>query len=189
MGFLKEDELLNIGFAEVGTNVFISDKVSIYNPGSIRIGSNVRIDDFCMLSAGEGGIDIGNYIHISAYACLMGKANIKLNDFVAISIKASVLSSTSDFSGDFLPKYKEIASPKGGEDLGKTISKPIVFETHTGLGAHSVVMPGVTVSIGSVVGAMSVVYEDLNSWGIYVGNPARFIKKRSTKAYDMLSGA
>lgn len=188
MGFLTEDELNKIGFAKLGTNVFISNKVSIYNPGKIRIGSNVRIDDFCILSAGEGGIDIGNYVHISCYACLIGKANIRLHDYVAISVKASILSNTNDYSGDFLPTYKEIEVPKSAENLVKTISEPVVLETHTGLGAHSVVMPGVTVSIGTAIGAMSVVYEDLNSWGIYVGNPARFVKKRSDKAYKILSG-
>ena len=187
MGFLTEDELSKIGFAKLGRNVFISDKASIHNPAKIRIGSNVRIDDFSVLSAGEGGIDIGSYVHISCYACLIGKANIKLHDFVVISIKASVLSNTNDFSGDSLPKYKEIEVPKGAENLVKTTSEPVVFETHTGLGAHSVVMPGVTISMGTAVGAMSVVYEDLNSWGIYVGNPARFIKKRNDKAYKILS--
>ena len=188
MGFLSEEELKKVGFAELGTNVFISDKVSIYNPEKISIGSNVRIDDFCILSAGEGGIEIGNYVHISCYACLIGKALIKLHDFVAISIKASILSNTNDFSGEFLPAYKEIEIPKNAKDLTRVISKPVIFETHTGLGAHSVVMPGVTISIGSVVGAMSVVYEDLNPWGIYAGNPARFLKRRSDKAYKILMG-
>src|SRR5690606_33100009 len=111
MGFLTAEELKKIGFADLGSNVFISNKVSIYNPGKIRIGSNVRIDDFCILSAGEGGIDIGNYVHISCYACLIGKANIKLHDYVAVSIKASIFSNTNDFSGDFLPTYKEIEIP------------------------------------------------------------------------------
>jgi len=188
MGFLTAEELKKIGFADLGSNVFISNKVSIYNPGKIRIGSNVRIDDFCILSAGEGGIDIGNYVHISCYACLIGKANIKLHDYVAVSIKASIFSNTNDFSGDFLPTYKEIEIPSMAENLVKTISEPVVLETHTGLGAHSIVMPGVTVKIGTAIGAMSVVYEDLNSWGIYVGNPARFVKKRSDKAYKILSG-
>lgn len=187
MGFLSSEELKKIGFESLGDNTYISDKVSIYNPGKIKIGSNVRIDDFCILSAGEGGIEIGNYVHISCFACLIGKAKIKLHDYVAISIKASILSNTNDFSGDFLPVYKEIKVPKDVEKLTQVISKPVIFETHTGLGAHSIVMPGVTIGIGTAIGAMSVVYESLNPWGIYAGNPVRFLKRRSDKAYKILS--
>ena len=66
--FLNETELKKIGFKKVGKNVSISDKCSIYNAKNIEIGSNVRIDDFVILSAGEGGIKIGSHIHIACYA-------------------------------------------------------------------------------------------------------------------------
>ena len=62
MGFLNQEQLLNIGFFSFGNNVLISDKVSIYNPSKIKIGNNVRIDDYCVLSAGAGGIEIGDYV-------------------------------------------------------------------------------------------------------------------------------
>ena len=103
MAYLSEAELKKIGFASLGKEVFISDKVSIYNASKISIGSYVRIDDFCLLSAGEEGIDIGNYVHISCYACLLGKSKITIHDFVSISIKATILSSNSDFSGQTIP--------------------------------------------------------------------------------------
>lgn len=185
MGYLSQEELSKIGFASFGKEVYISDKVSIYNPSKISIGSYVRIDDFCLLSAGEDGIEIGNYVHISCYACLLGNAKITIHDFVAISIKATILSSTSDYSGDTLPSLKKFETESDvREDLTSVISKPVVLETHTGIGANSVVMPGVTVGKGSAIGAQSVVYENVNEWGIYLGNPIRFLKKRSQAAYD-----
>lgn len=187
MAYLSQKELELIGFAKVGDHVRISDKASIYNPSKISLGSFVRIDDFVLLSAGEEGIEIGSYIHIACYATLLGQAKITLRDFVSISIKSTILSSTSDFSGEFLPSSSEFI-----DDLNKlnetpiaiAISKPVIFETHSGLGAHSIVMPGVKVGKGTVIGAMSVVYQDLNPWGIYMGNPVRFIKKRSDHAYQ-----
>ena len=69
--FYTKKELKKIGFKSVGSNVSISNKTSIYNPQNITIGNNVRIDDFCFLSAGIGGIQIGNYIHISIYSNYM----------------------------------------------------------------------------------------------------------------------
>ena len=183
MAYLSQDELQKIGFASVGEQVFISDKVSIHNPSKIAIGSFVRIDDFCLLSASDEGIEIGSYVHISCYVCILGKSKITIKDFVAVSIKATILSSTSDFSGETLPLFQGFELDKKSDDLLSVYSKPVVLETHTGIGAHSIVMPGVTVGKGSAIGAQSVVYENVNEWGIYIGNPVRFVKKRSDAAY------
>lgn len=189
MAYLSVEELNKIGFASIGNQVYISDKASIYNPGKISIGSYVRIDDFAMLSAGEGGIEIGSFIHISCYACLIGKSKITLHDFVGISIKATILSSNSDFSGRTLPDLGtfEFDVDVKEKDLLSVTNEPVVLETHVGLGAHTVVLPGVTIGQGTVVGAQSVVYEPLNPWGIYNGNPARFIKKRDQEAFNRIN--
>lgn len=186
MAYLSPEEVEAIGFAQVGHDVFISDKASFHNAGKISLGSFVRIDDFCLLSAGDGGIEIGDYVHISCYACLIGKGLIKLNDYVLISIKATILSSNSDFSGQFAPALKEFDTLD--KSFATVFCEAVIFETHTGLGAHSVVLPGVTVGEGTAIGAQSVVYQNLNPWGIYVGNPARFVKKRSKHVYEILQG-
>lgn len=183
MAYLSQDEIKKIGFASVGTEVYISDKASIYNASKIILGSYVRIDDFCLLSAGPEGIEIGNYVHISCYVCLIGRSKITIHDFVSVSIKATILSSNSDFSGETLPSLQEFQVDDSNKGLLSVISMPVVLETHTGIGAHSVILPGVTVGKGSVIGAHSVVYESVNQWGIYFGNPVRFIKKRSDVAY------
>ncbi len=186
MAYHSREELNKMGFASLGKDVYISDKASIYNASKISIGSYVRIDDFCLLSAGDEGIEIGSYVHISCYACLIGQSKITVKDFVAISIKATILSSTSDFSGDTLPKLQGYLDDTIDEDLFSVISKPVTLETHTGIGAHTIVFPGVTVGKGSAIGAQSSVYEDVNEWGIYFGNPVRFIKKRSEVAYNKM---
>jgi galactoside O-acetyltransferase len=50
---LSTEKLEALGFKSLGENIMISDKVSIYNSDNIQIGSNVRLDDFCILSAGK----------------------------------------------------------------------------------------------------------------------------------------
>ena len=67
--FLSNNELQKIGFKSLGTNVLISNKVSIYGAEFISIGDNVRIDDFCILS---GKITFGNNIHIGAGSVVIG---------------------------------------------------------------------------------------------------------------------
>jgi len=45
--FFAADELKAFGFSDVGNNIQISRKCSFYGISG-RIGSNVRIDDFCI---------------------------------------------------------------------------------------------------------------------------------------------
>ena len=69
-------------FKAIGKDVLISRYARIYSMKDIEIGSNVRIDDFCLLS---GRVKIGSHVHISAYASLCGgNAGIVLEDFVNI---------------------------------------------------------------------------------------------------------
>ena len=53
MAYLDEIQLKEMGFKSVGENVKISDKASFYGCDNISIGNNVRIDDFCVFSAGS----------------------------------------------------------------------------------------------------------------------------------------
>jgi galactoside O-acetyltransferase len=64
MAMLGATQIEAMGFASVGENVRISDRASFYGSNRIHIGNNVRIDDFCVLAAGIGGINIGNFVHI-----------------------------------------------------------------------------------------------------------------------------
>ena len=64
--FYSQKELNKIKFKHLGKNVLISDKAAIYNCEKISIGDNVRIDDFCIISAGVGGINFENNISSGA---------------------------------------------------------------------------------------------------------------------------
>ena len=81
MGVLTRAQIDAMGFKSVGANVNLSDRASFYNCPNISIGDNVRIDDFCVLSAGAGGIALGNFIHIAVYTSLIGAEAITLADF------------------------------------------------------------------------------------------------------------
>lgn len=69
---LGRTALETMGFAALGQNVVISDRASVYNSGRISIGSDVRVDDFCVLSAGKAGISGGDHVHIAAFCSLVG---------------------------------------------------------------------------------------------------------------------
>src|SRR5690554_6180070 len=102
MGYLNQSELSKMGLKSLGNNVQISKKASIYNPTQISIGNNVRIDDFAVISAGEHGIRLGDYVHIANFCGLVGNAEIWMDDFSGLSSRVFIYSSSDDYSGTAL---------------------------------------------------------------------------------------
>src|SRR5262245_21415473 len=172
MGTLSVDQLTRLGLGAIGRDVAISDRSPIYGAGSISIGSHVRIDDFAILTAHQPVV-IGSYVHISAFAFLSGSHGIVIEDFVNISPRATLLSANDDFSGQGLP------GPLVPDALRNVTEGRIHLGRYSMVGAHSIVLPGVTLGEGAVVGALSLVKESLAPWGIYGGVPARLIRPRA----------
>jgi galactoside O-acetyltransferase len=179
--FLSKEELQKIGFKSLGDNVLISDKCSIYNAKNIEIGSNVRIDDFCILSAGEGGIKIGNHIHIACYVSLIGAGEIILESFSQVSSRVAILSSSDDFSGDYL------VGPTILSEFTNVKSSPVKLLKHSVIGTGSTILPGVTIGEGAAVGAMSLVKDNVGEFEIVVGIPAKKVKNRNKKILEVES--
>lgn len=167
------EELQAIGFADFGDNVQISRKASFYGVSRISIGNNVRIDDFCVLSAGQGGIKLGDYIHIAVYSSIIGAGQVTLHDYCNISSRVSIYSSSDDYSGMFM------TNPMVDEQFTQVYSAPVNLEPHVIIGSGSVVLPGVTLAEGVAIGALSLVTKSLPAWGIYAGQPVKLIKPRS----------
>lgn len=172
-GFLRDDELKSLGFAEIGSDVRLSRRASIHGASRIRIGSHVRIDDFAVLSAGAGGITIGSHVHIAVFVSMIGSAKITISDFAGLSSRVAVLSSSDDFGGSHL------TGPTVPAQLTRVVSEPVSIGRHAVVGAGSVVLPGASMGDGSVVGAMSLVKGSLPPFTIYAGIPVRKIGDRS----------
>jgi galactoside O-acetyltransferase len=124
MSFISQEKLEKIGFKHLGKNVLISEKASIYNAKNISIGDNTRIDDFCILSAGEGGIEIGRFVHVACFATLMGKEKIIMKDFSGISSRVSVYSSSDSYDGEWM------TNPCLPENVTNTIHKEVIIGKH-----------------------------------------------------------
>jgi acetyltransferase-like isoleucine patch superfamily enzyme len=179
MGFLKTEEINRIGFAMVGKNVLISDKATIYNASNITIGDNVRIDDFCVLSAGDGGIQIGSFIHIAVYSCLIGKGLIRLSDFSNISSRVSIYSSNDDYSGSFM------TNPMVDSKFTNVKHEEVYIGKHVIIGSGCVILPGSELQDGCGIGALSMVSGQIPVLEIYAGTPAKYIKKRKENIFEI----
>lgn len=170
MAFYSNKELDTLGLASFGENVLISNKASIYNPERISIGNNVRIDDFCVLSAGKGGIVIGDYIHIAVFTSLIGAGTITISDFANISSRVSIYSSNDDYSGEYM------TNPMVPSQFTNVTHADVTIGKHAIIGSGAVILPGVTIKQGVAVGALCLVKKNCAAFGRYVGS--RRIKER-----------
>lgn len=175
--FLSKDELNEIGFSNLGHNVLISRKASIYSSENIIIGNNVRIDDFCILS---GKIKIGNYIHIAAYTALYGgDKGIFVHDYANISSRNSIYSVSDDYSGETM------TNPMIPGKFKNIHSELVIIERHVILGSGCVVLPGVVLKEGSSFGAMTLINKSSEPWSINAGIPFKKIKDRSKNLLEL----
>lgn len=172
MAWLTQSQLESLGFAEMGDSVFISDKASLYNCANIRLGSHVRIDDFCVLSAGQGGIQIGSYVHIAVYTALIGAGHINLADFVNLSSRVAIYSSNDDYSG------AAMTNPMVPVEYTNVKHAPVTLKKHVIVGSGSVILPGVTLHEGVAIGALSLVNADCDAFTMNAGSPARCLGAR-----------
>lgn len=177
--FYTESELHNFGFESVGSNVKISKKTSIYNPKKIKIGNNVRIDDFCVISAGKGGIEIGNNVHIAIFCSLIGQDRIVMNNFSGLSSRVSIYSSTDDYSGEFM------TNPTVDQKFTNVINGEVIIGKHVIIGAGSVILPNVSLSDYSAVAALSLVVKNVEKCKIVGGVPAKIIKDRKNNLINL----
>ena len=172
--FLTNSEIQKIGFKKIGENAKISRKASFFNAGKIKIGNNSRIDDFCVLSAGPGGISVGRNVHIAVFCSLIGKELIELCDFVNLSSRVAIYSSSDDFSGEWM------TNPTVPDALTNVMSAPVILNEHVLIGTGSVILPGVIMETASGTGALTLVKDRCQSFGLYGGQPAKRIGKRSS---------
>lgn len=166
MAMLGRAELERIGFAALGNDVQLSDRASIHGASRISLGDYVRIDDFCVLSAGAGGIAIGRNVHLAAYSSLIGAGRITLGDFSGLSSRVSIYSSNDDYSG------RAMTNPTVPPEYTNVTHADVTIGPHAIIGTGCVVLPGVTIGEGAAIGALSLVSGDCEPFSVYTGVPA-----------------
>lgn len=157
-------------FLKTGENVRVYPMAKLI--GNIAIGDNVIIDDFVFINASEKTFKIGSYVHISSFTSIVGGGECIIDDFSGISGGVRIYTSNEDYFGSCL------TNPTVPYPWRKKINDKVHVGKHVLIGANSVIIPGVTIGEGAIVGALSLVKDNLEPWTIYAGSPAKPIKKR-----------
>ncbi|MDO4487857.1 MAG: acyltransferase [Eubacteriales bacterium] len=99
--------------------------------------------------------------------------NVCINENTRIGAKLLVDIGPDSLIGDEVSIHDFDGHPVDGVDE----PKPVIIGQHVWIGERVTILKGVTVGCNVIIGAGSVVTDDLPDNGIYAGNPARLIKK------------
>jgi acetyltransferase-like isoleucine patch superfamily enzyme len=147
-------------------------------PEGVRIGRGSTTYKGTMFDVGpQGRVRIGDYslIHGVQFIC---DSQIEVGNYALISWNV-VFMDTYGVSLDPAKRRKQLkalASESHRRMPRGAAAKPISIGHNVWIGFDCVVLPGVTIGEGSVVGARSVVTEDVPPFTIVAGNPARVIR-------------
>lgn len=155
-------------------------EIMVARGGKCTIGAN-----FAMNNRGKGN-PIGSYrpctLVVYSGAALTIGDNVGMSqtaliaiDHITIENNVKIGGGTSVFTSDFHSLDPNIR--KTAQDSANRKSAPVLIRENAFIGAHSIILKGVTIGRNSIVGAGSVVTHSIPDNEIWAGNPAQFIRK------------
>lgn len=150
--------LIRGGKVCIGDNLYFSSGDAV-NP----IGSNLQ---GAIYVEGGASLTIGNDVGMSSTRMWIHDS-IKIGNHVKIG-GCVLMTDTDAHPIDFMARR---SSNEG------TKAAPIVIEDDVWVGAHSIILKGVTIGARSIIGAGSVVTKSIPTDCVAAGNPCRVIKK------------
>ena len=191
LGLAIRKALYPLLLGSCGRNVIFGQHVVLRHPHKIHIGSNVVIDDNCLVDAkGESnrGIRIGDGVFVGRNTILSCKnGDIELADAANLGFNCEVFSASrvTIGKGVLMAAYSYVI---GGDHDFSDPSKPVLEQGRTSsgvaigdgvwIGAGAKILDGLSVGDGAVIGAGAVVRESVPASAIAVGIPARVVGSR-----------
>lgn len=188
LGFAGRTLLYPTLFNSCGARPAIGRSVVLRNPRCISLGNKVLIDDFAALDVrGSGGsIQLSDHVSIGRYSSIVAKhGQIELGEAVNVGsyCRIATQSKVQIGASTLIGAYSYIGS--GNHQVGDG-SKPlisremeikggVVIEPHVWIGAGVTILDGVRIGQGAIIGAQSLVREDVAAGATVVGTPARVI--------------
>jgi acetyltransferase-like isoleucine patch superfamily enzyme len=162
-------------FASIGEDVIINKFVEIRHPNRIKIGNHVAIDFGFFITTSAS---IGDYIHIGPYVSSIGGQDsyLTLGHLSSVAAGVRFICYGDEHLGEGI-----VGALIPREFQDKRVGGKIEVKKYAAIGTNAIVMPGVIVGEGAVLGANSLLLEAAEPWTIYVGSPARPIRKRKSE--------
>lgn len=147
---------------------------------SITVGAGTHIRGQLFTFGHGGRITMGSYCYVGDNSKLWSALRLSIGDRVLIGHNSSI------FDSDTHPlnarerhrQYLEIIT-RGHPSEIDLREEPVTIEDDVWIGSHVVVLKGVTIGRAAVIGAGSVVTEDVPPYSVVAGNPARVVRELS----------
>ena len=167
--------LVGGAFAKFGKKSVIVLPVRLSGEDRIEVNDRVYIGANCWLQTLPDGQNMSPAISIGSGTSIAGSCVISAVRQVRIG--ESVLFAKNVYVSDHKHKYSDQHVRIMSQGLDKI--GPVLIKEGAWIGQNVVVCPGVTIGRGSVIGANSLVNEDVPDFCIAAGSPVRIIKKIS----------
>jgi acetyltransferase-like isoleucine patch superfamily enzyme len=152
-------------------------------PDGVRLGHGASVYSGTMFDVGPSGhVSFGEYtlVHGARIIC---DARIEIGDYTLVSWNVVLMDSyRSSRNAEARRRELQAAAKRQSPYLEGGTPEPILIGRNVWIGFGACVLPGVTVGEGSIIGARSVVTEDVPPFTIVGGNPARVIRRLNTEA-------
>lgn len=177
-GAIRSDSSRARRFAGFGDGSAMCFPVAaLFGERQIRIGAGTVIGPYSSLSAGVSPQqELDHEVVTIGDRCVIGKGN-GIVGHERIVIGDDVFTGHHVYITDANHGYEDTREPIGRQFAE---SKPVSIGDGSWIGTGAVVLPGVTIGRHVVVGASSVVTDDLPDFSVAVGNPARVIRRYVT---------
>lgn len=148
-------------------------------PEGVRVGKGASVYLGTMFDVGKNGrVAFGDFTLCNG-ARIVCDAEITIGDHTLISWNVVLMDT---YRVPFDPALRRAAVKRAGTGWPRRIdghaeARPIHIGRATWIGFDACVLPGVTIGEGAIVGARSVVSEDVEPFTIVAGNPARMIRR------------
>ena len=140
---------------------------------TITIEDGVTIDSFVKIKAagGRGDVWIGKNCSINSGVVIYIGNGVHIGDNVAIGANSTIAPTNHEYhAADTLIRDQRFMPSRGG----------VVIEDDVWIAANVVLLDGACLRRGCVVGAGSLVREELPAYSVNVGTPTRIIGYRET---------
>lgn len=133
--------------------------------GEVRLGEGVAIDRFADVTAKYGRLDIGSRCYIGQFSVICARSEIRIGTDCLIAENVTIRDQDHRYGPG-------LTTAKAGFETA-----PVVLGCNVWIGAKTTIKKGVSIGDNVVVGANSVVTNDIPANCVVVGVPARIIRE------------
>lgn len=161
-------------FESIGNGSVINKNITISNRKRIRLGKNVILfsSSRIELIREYEGVEFNPKLIIGDNSQIHQNCHLTCAEQIEIGKNVVIVSNVT--ITDIIHPHDNVKTPI---NKAKIKTDPVIIEDEVYIYNNSVILPGVKIGKHAIIGANSVVTNDIPSYSIAVGSPAKVIKK------------